>query len=47
MFVIADTCLALSFSQAIVFKPEFSVQLRGGLKTEGPWIELCLAGQRS
>lgn len=43
MFVIADTCLALSFSQAIVFKPEFSVQLPGRLE-DGRTVDRAVFG---
>ena len=43
MFVIANTRLALSFHQTIVFKPEFSVQLPGCLE-DGRTVDRAIFG---
>lgn len=43
MFIIAETRLALSFDQTIVFKPEFSVQLPGRLE-DGRTVDRAVFG---
>lgn len=43
MFIIAETRLALSFDQTIVFKPEFSVQLPGRIE-DGRTVDRLVFG---
>jgi hypothetical protein len=43
MFIIAETRLALSFNQTIIFKPEFSVQLPGRLE-DGRAVDRAVFG---